>query len=197
MRDRDELDDGQIIGRSLTEPAAFEAIFDRHYLAIYRYIGRRLGVDAADDLTTEVFLRAFEARARFDTDRSSSRPWLYGIAANVARGESRRRYREGRALRRLPAPRVDADPAADIAWRIDTIRAVADSGLLRAIGDLRSDEQELLFLFAFAEGTYAEIAETLGVPIGTVRSRLSRIRGRLREPLDLVKQMRDDQGDQK
>jgi RNA polymerase sigma factor (sigma-70 family) len=188
-------DDGEIIERSLTEPAAFELIFERHYGAIYRYLARRLGIDTAGDLAAEVFLRAFDGRASYDTERSSSRPWLYGIAANVARSESRRRYRERRAVRRLPIPIALSDPSADIAWRVDTFRAVRDTGLLDAIAELRPDEQELLFLLAFGDATYAEIAEALGVPIGTVRSRLSRVRDKLREPLKRVRGIRDEQRD--
>ncbi len=177
------LSDCEIIERSLDVPDAFEEIFARHYRTIYRYAARRLGVEEADDIATEVFLRAFDLRDRFDLDRSSCRPWLFGIASNICRSESRRRYRESRAVRRISVEPLLVESASDIAWRVDAQRRVADCGLIAAINDLRSEERETLLLFALADATYAEIAEALGVPIGTVRSRLSRTRDKLREPL--------------
>ena len=61
--------------------------------------------------------------------------------------------------------------------------AAAGPALALALATLRSDERDVLLLFAWAELTYAEIAEALGVPVGTVRSRLSRARARFRELL--------------
>jgi DNA-directed RNA polymerase specialized sigma24 family protein len=77
------------------EPERFAAIFDRHAPAIHRYVARRLGRDAADDVTAETFLTAFRIRARFNADRAGVRPWLHGIAAMQI---GRHRREEVRAL---------------------------------------------------------------------------------------------------
>lgn len=186
--------DAEIVARSLVEPHAFGEIFNRHYRTIYRYGARRLGVEAADDIAMEVFLRAFDLRDRFDIDRSSCRPWLFGIASNVCRTESRRRYREARAVRRINVEPLLIDPSADIAWRVDAHQQVKDCGLFESINQLRDEERETLLLFALADATYSEIAETLEVPIGTVRSRLARIREKLREPLQRLRDSTEEAG---
>jgi len=76
----DADDDATLIARSLHAPECFGALFDRHAPAISRYIARRLGPDAADDLVAETFLVAFARRGRYDAARADARPWLYGIA---------------------------------------------------------------------------------------------------------------------
>ena len=187
-----EVSDAKIIGRSLVEPHVFEEIFDRHYRTIYRYVARRLGRDAADDIASDVFLRAFDGRHRYDQTRSSCVPWLYGIAANVCRTTSRSRFREAKAVRRLETVDTAPDSAEGIAWRLDASDAVAKSGLVDAINALRFDERETLYLQVFGGLSYPEIAEAMDVPVGTVRSRLSRTKAKLREPLERLRESDTD-----
>jgi len=176
--------DAIIIARSLVEPQAFEEIFSRHYRTIYRYVARRLGRDTADEITSEVFLRAFDGRSRYEQIRESCVPWLYGIASNVCRTTARSRFREANAVRRLEAVASAPDQAESIAWRLDAQEAVSKSGLIDCINALNVDEREMLYLLAFTELSYREIAEAMGVPTGTVKSRLSRTRAKLREPFE-------------
>lgn len=176
----DGASDAEVIVTSLTDPPSFAAIFDRHHSAIYRYLARRLGAASAEDLTSEVFTRAFDHRSRFQQDRESARPWLFGIARNVLMNEQRRRATErstviGDVYQEVP------DPADSVVWAVDAQRYVADSGLAQSIADLHEDNREVLYLFVFAELTYSEIAETLDIPLGTVRSRLARARAAIRE----------------
>ncbi len=97
--------DADAIAESLGDPAAFVVVFDRHFDAIRRYVARRLGVDLAADLAAETFMRAFDARRRYDRRRRDALPWLYGIAANVVRRELRDEERRSRrAPRRRPEP---------------------------------------------------------------------------------------------
>src|SRR5262249_51576104 len=79
----DASDDAALITPSLHTPDCFGALFDRHAPAISRYIARRLGPDAADDLVAETFLAAFRRRARYDAAQADARPWLYGIATRL------------------------------------------------------------------------------------------------------------------
>jgi RNA polymerase sigma-70 factor, ECF subfamily len=74
--------DAEVIGRSLGEPEAFGLIYDRHAPIILRFLGRRVGAEAAEGLGGELFRIAFERRKTFDASRASALPWLYGIGSN-------------------------------------------------------------------------------------------------------------------
>jgi DNA-directed RNA polymerase specialized sigma24 family protein len=87
---QERADDAAVIGHSCHEPEAFAELYDRHAASIHRYVTRRLGDRAADDVVAETFLAAFRGRHRYDLSRRDARPWLYGIAANVI-GKHRRR----------------------------------------------------------------------------------------------------------
>ena len=185
--------DTDVIAASLTDPQAFAAIFIRHHQAIYRYLTRRLGPTSAEDLTSDVFTRAFDHRSNFDLERESARPWLFGIARNVLMNEQRRRANDRAnpvAVIRQEVP----DPADAVAWAVDARSYVVESGLAQAIASLHEDTRETLYLFAFAELTYAEIAETLRVPLGTVRSRLARARATIREQASPSTRSMDETG---
>jgi RNA polymerase sigma factor (sigma-70 family) len=164
--------DARVIERSLADPRAFAVLFDRHFDAVHRYAGRRLGRSLAEEIASETFIRAFDGRASFDRSRVDARPWLFGIAANLMRRHWRTERRRLHALRRL-RPDTASESAAH--ERAD---------LVAALDALPAKEREALLLHALADLSYAEIAEALDVPIGTVRSRLSRARDRLRKRLD-------------
>ncbi|MFF4632778.1 RNA polymerase sigma factor [Streptomyces griseorubiginosus] len=170
--------DAELIAASLAEPERFAALFERHAPAIHQYVARRLGRDAADDVTAETFLTAFRIRARFDPARAGVRPWLYGIAAKQI---GRQRREEVRALKLLA--RTGHDPVAD-SWTDsadDRLAAEATARpLARALAHLSAGDRHVLLLFAWADFSYQEIAEALGIPVGTVRSRLNRARRKLR-----------------
>ncbi|KOU55395.1 RNA polymerase sigma70 factor [Streptomyces sp. MMG1533] len=165
----------------MEEPELFARLYDRYAPDIHRYVERRLGVGAADDITAETFLIAFRIRARYDTTRPSARPWLYGIAGNLV-GKQRRA--EVRALRALA--RTGHDPVAET-WseRADarvTAQAV-QAPLAGALAALSVGDRHVLLLVAWADLTYTEVSEALGIPVGTVRSRLNRARRKVRSAL--------------
>jgi hypothetical protein len=81
--------DAQVIARARTDTAAFATIFDRHHEAIHAYLRRRLDAAIAEEFAAETFARALHGIARYDHDRSDALPWLYGIAANLARRHRR------------------------------------------------------------------------------------------------------------
>jgi RNA polymerase sigma-70 factor (ECF subfamily) len=172
--------DAEVIASSISTPAAFGELFDRHATTLFRYFVRRVGPDDADSLLGELFRIAFEKRAGFDTERAEARPWLYGIASNLLA-----RHRQGEA-RRLDATArlVNASVAApdlgsEVDARLDASRLWAD--VAAAIAALPQGERDALLLFAWEGMPYDEISAALEVPVGTVRSRLNRARGRLRE----------------
>jgi len=176
----DAGDDAALIARSLGTPECFGALFDRHAPAISRYIARRLGPDAADDLVAETFLVAFGRRDRYDSAHTDARPWLYGIATRLI---GRHRRDEMRFLRAIARTGVDpvAEPVADQVT--NRIAAQAARGeLAGALARLSEAQRDVLLLVASGLG-YEEVALALGVPAGTVSSRLVFARRKVREAL--------------
>jgi len=170
-----------VIADAREDPRAFAELFDRHYDLIAGWLRRRVGPALADELAAETFLQAFDARARYDTARADARPWLFGIAANLLRRHRRAEERRLRAYARAASrPSDDADLAA-IDARLDA--GAAAGRLATALASLGPGERDVLLLHAWAELTYQQIADALGIPVGTVRSRLHRARGVVRELL--------------
>lgn len=172
--------DAAVIAASHTDPAAFGAVFDRHAAAVHRYLLRRIGHDDADELCAEVFRIAFERRTTYDPTRPSAGPWLYGIATNLLARRRRREVRRLRALARLASSRPPpSEVSDDVSGAVD---AEADwDRVARALATLPDAERDVLLLVAWESFTYAQAAEALDIPVGTVRSRLHRVRRRLGE----------------
>ncbi|MER7000798.1 RNA polymerase sigma factor [Streptomyces sp. NPDC000410] len=177
----DTGDDASVVAASLEQPELFAELYNRHAPDIHRYVARRLGDGVADDITAETFLIAFRTRRRYDTTRPSSRPWLYGIAANLI---GRQRRTELRALRALA--RTGHDPVAE-SWADradDRVAAQAvQAPLAAALARLSAGDRHVLLLIAWEDFSYQEVAEALSIPIGTVRSRLNRARRKVRAEL--------------
>ena len=151
------------------------AMYLAHVREVHAYVARRLGAELAADLTAEVFGIALRRYETFDSELGHPRAWLYGIASNLMRGYRRTEQRRLRAVEREGGmPRSAPDPLARMEEQID-----ADAALRRvtaAIADLPADDRDIVTLFAWEGCNYAEIAEALDINIGTVRSRLHRIR---------------------
>jgi RNA polymerase sigma factor (sigma-70 family) len=175
------VDDGAIIERSRQEPEQFALLFQRHADSLSRYVTRRLGPHHAEDIVAEVFLTAFRQRDRYDPNRADARPWLYGITANLIRRHHRNETRWLRALERTGIDPV-ADSAADLAEAKLTADAAARA-VAAAVASLGSQQREVVLLTTWAGLTYDQVAEALGIPEGTVRSRMNRARSRLRAAL--------------
>jgi RNA polymerase sigma factor (sigma-70 family) len=162
------------------DPNAFRDLFDEHVRSVYNHAFRLTGNwSAAEEVVSLTFLEAWRLRDRVDVsvDGGSLRPWLLGIATNVARNVRRAARRHDVALARLPKEDVVPDFAEEVAARIDDRERLA---LVRmALAALRKPEREVLALCVWSGLDYAEAAEALGVPVGTVRSRLSRARKKL------------------
>jgi DNA-directed RNA polymerase specialized sigma24 family protein len=92
--------DAELLARAASEPELFGLLFDRNFAVIHRYLERRVGAAAADELAAEVFRIGFEQRRRFRLLHESALPWLYGIAANLVLKHSGDRVRAARSPRR-------------------------------------------------------------------------------------------------
>jgi RNA polymerase sigma factor (sigma-70 family) len=175
--------DAAILTASVADPQAFTALFERHFDPIHRWLHRRVGAPLAEDLAAETFTRAFDRRDRFEPLYEDARPWLFGIAANLVHDHHRAELRRLRALARAERWEAGADdPAAGAVARADA--AAAGPALAAALADLRIEERDVLLLVAWAGLEYEEVARAVGVPIGTVRSRLHRARRHVRATLD-------------
>lgn len=173
--------DAMVIQRSWHEPELFAVLFDRHAPFIRRYLRRRVGDEAADDLVGETFLAAFGKRHRYDAHYPDARPWLYGIATNLIGGYRREEVRQYR-IRRAALPDLDVPGHADRVAADVTARGVRDQ-LLSMLARLSPGDRDVLVLVAGEELTYQETARALGIRVGTVGSRLNRARAAIRAAL--------------
>ena len=161
------------------DPEVFRELFVEHARSVYIHAFRLTGTwSAAEDVVSLTFLEAWRLRARVDADGGGPlRPWLLGIATNVARNTRRAARRHDGALARLPRAEAVPDFADELTERIDDRERIARVNA--ALAALRKPEREVLALCVWAGLDYAEAAQALDVPVGTVRSRLSRARRRL------------------
>jgi RNA polymerase sigma-70 factor (ECF subfamily) len=164
-------------------------LFDRYARVVLRFLLRRVDPGDADALLGEVFRIAFQRREAFDLTRDSARPWLYGIASNLVAKRHRSAARRLRATASVAAQRAtDSTDPADLA--ISSMEnARSFERVVDAVGSLPHADREVLLLYAWEQLSYEEIAATLDLPVGTVRSRLHRARRRLR---DLTAEPKDE-----
>jgi len=173
--------DAELIERSVLEPERFAVLFDRHAAGVHRYLGRRVG-ELADDLLSETFLIAFRRRASYRADHVDVRPWLLGIATNLVHGHVRSERRRYRLLARAAAEPVSTGPTSGDSDDRLTAHALRRP-LAEALAGLKVRDRDVLLLFAYGQLSYEEIAAALGIPVGTVRSRLNRARRQTRAVL--------------
>ena len=159
-----------------TPEERFRSLFARHYAAVYRYAGRRLGADEAADAAAEAFTVAWRKMGHVPPEPDTL-PWLYGVArrvvANAERSRRRRRRLAARAAEGGPAGAMDPDPA----------------GVLAALGALPAGDREVLRLAAWEGLGPQEMGKVLGCSPNAAAIRLHRARRRLEGAMD-------DTGDQ-
>ncbi|GAA1274496.1 RNA polymerase sigma factor [Kitasatospora nipponensis] len=161
------------------DQGALGELFDTHAQAVYGYALRTLGNwAAAEDVVSLTFLEAWRLHRKIHDGDDDLRPWLFGIATNVLRNTTRATRRHRAAMSRLTECRSAPDFADELVSRIDDSAQLA--AVHRALPGLRRSEREVFRLCVWVGLDYASAAEALGVPVGTVRSRLSRARARLR-----------------
>ncbi|MEU5996136.1 RNA polymerase sigma factor [Spirillospora sp. NPDC047418] len=176
-------EDARLISESLRDPEQFTAVYDRHYTVVFRYVAGRLGSQPADDIAAETFLVAFRRRRSFDQGKGTVRSWLFGIATKLVSQHRRAETRRYRAL-----ARVGADPAVG-SHEEQVVTWVTAEGLqpqlARALAALSAKERDVVLLVALSGLGHDEVAAALGIPYGTVGSRLNRARRKLRAALEL------------
>lgn len=156
---------------------AWDTLVRAHQQPVFRLAYLLLGdVDEAEDAAQETFIRAFRALKTFDTDRAL-RPWLFSIAANLARNRRRSIARYLAAIQRLgrnePAHAASIESNNAAGWDAQTV--------WQAIRSLGHQDQEVIYLRIFLEMPVEDTSAALGLPPGTVKSRLHRALERLRQ----------------
>ncbi|KOV53542.1 RNA polymerase [Streptomyces sp. AS58] len=157
---------------------AFAEIFDEHARVVYAHAVRTTGDWAlAEDIMSLTFLEAWRLRDKLRDEVRSVRAWLLGIATNVMRNTARAARRHREALSRLPPPEAVPDFSDEVVGQMADVQRLAAAA--RALQRLKRSEQEVFTLVVWSDLGYAAAAEALGIPVGTVRSRLSRAREKL------------------
>ncbi len=162
-------------------PADFAGVYERFFADVHRYIAGRLGRDVADDIAADTFVIALRKHGSFDARRGPVRAWLFGIATNLVAQHRRAEQRRYCALGRVRAE----EPASGPEDRV--VSWVAAEGmrplLAGALARLSREERDVLLLVALADLSHEEISRALGIPYGTVGSRLNRARTKIRAAL--------------
>jgi RNA polymerase sigma factor (sigma-70 family) len=163
--------------------AAFGELFERHSNDVYNHCFRRTGSwSLAQDLTSVVFLQAWRRRKEVRLHGDSILPWLLALANNAIRNSDRSIRRYSRFINKLPKSDPTLNFEVDVDERIDDERAMVI--ILEQVNALRVEDREIIALCDWSNLSYSEAAVALDIPIGTVRSRLSRAREHLRVLLD-------------
>lgn len=159
-----------------------EALFRAHAPDLFAYVARRVPAGTAEDVVAETFVIAIRDAGAYEIRRGSARAWLFGIATNLLRHEWRSVERFARLAQRSAGTQTTWSDATDaVVERVDAHRdAVA---LEDALARLSDDDRELLLLIAWSGKTPSCAARVLGIPPGTARSRLHRIREALKSEL--------------
>jgi RNA polymerase sigma factor (sigma-70 family) len=177
VRNYSDLDDADLWELSAKDPEAFGEIFRRHARAVFAICYWRTGDAAvAEDVTSVVFLEAWKRRDVVVLEQRSALPWLLGVANHTSRNATRSLRRYSQALKRLDGHRSLPDDDAVI----DRLDAEISLNMVNEVArELNEQEREIVLLVFWSGLSYEAAAVALGVPIGTVRSRVSRTRRKL------------------
>ena len=180
VRAGEQLEETEIVLRARRgEGAAWEMVVHLHQEAVFRYAYLMLGDSVeAEDVAQETFVRAFRAFHRFDASRPL-RPWLAQIARNLARNRWRSLKRSLRAQERWK-DELRMETARGRSEAVDNAQLAA-AELRKAVRGLRDRDRQVIYLRFFLSLSVEETGMALALPVGTVKSRLSRALGRLRE----------------
>lgn len=162
--------DLELLRRSVAEPAMFGALYERHGVAVRRFVVSRVGIYSGEDLAAEVFIRAFRTRERCRAEHGSALPWLLGVANHVIGDHRRIERKRLTTLERLLAEERELGANPDVGLTPEVIHALRR---------LPASHRDALLLMVWGELSRDEVAAALGVPVGTVNSRIARARQRL------------------
>lgn len=173
---------GTPLQKDTTLPPDFSLWYHSHRETVFRYIRFRVATrEAAEDVTSEVFMKALRSLGRYDPGRASPRTWLLRIARNAVTDHLR-------SLRRRGSLHVSLDRVPDLvaheeSAELRVVRQERIQKMLNASGALRSADQEILSLRYGAGLANSEIADAMGISANAVAVRLHRALARLKNSL--------------
>ncbi len=168
MNAADDLAEGRGKQSTRPDPDAFQAIYERHHRAVFNTVRMTCGDDLAADVTQETFIRLWQRPERFDPSRGTMRTFLVAMARNIAvdmmRSQQARRRRE-------EADRQAVDFAID---NIDQhlLQSETTTAVVGALNQLKAVQRQALTVVCYGQCTYREAATVLGIPEGTIKSRI-------------------------
>jgi RNA polymerase sigma factor (sigma-70 family) len=178
---RSTATDAEVLAAAVTDPDRFAVLYDRYAQQLYAYARRRLGHEIAQDVIAETFIAAFKARARYQHTRPDAKAWLYSILTKQIALHHRNEVARFRMLARLQPDRLSEGHADRVSESASAQAARAP--LIGALNKLSNRDRDVLLLVAWEDLTYEQVADVLGIPVGTVRSRLNRARRKIRKAL--------------
>ena len=173
--------DEQLMARAAAgSDTAFEELYRRYARRLKGFFFMQLGGDEelAADATHDVFLRAYEARNRYQEGRKVD-TWLFTIAYNICKNHYRSNAYEAQLLASL-----DAEPVSNQQIEVDLDAAILDEALAQVLNELPAPLHQIFSLHYQEELTIPQIAEIVGVPEGTVKSRLHKTMNIIRKKLN-------------
>ena len=176
---RQQTDEQLMAKAAKGSDTAFEELYRRYARRLKGFFFLQLGGDEelAADATHDVFLRAYEARSRYQEGRRVD-TWLFTIAYNICRNHYRSNAYEAELLATL-----DAEPVADQQIEVQLDQAALDEALTQVLAELPAPLHQIFSLHYQEELTIPQIAEIVGVPEGTVKSRLHKTMNIIRKKL--------------
>jgi len=166
-------DDAELWRAAGADPQAFGELYERHAQAVFAFCARRTGdLALAEDLTSVVFLEAWRRRRSVRLSGDSALPWLLGTANNVVRNQRRSLRRHRAAVLRMSTNETSAGGEEEVIARVDAQQAL--SAALLAVARLPQAQRDVVNLVLWSGLSYEDAAQALGVPVGTVRSRIAR-----------------------
>ena len=176
---RQQTDEQLMAKAAKGSDTAFEELYRRYARRLKGFFFLQLGGDEelAADATHDVFLRAYEARSRYQEGRRVD-TWLFTIAYNICRNHYRSNAYEAQLLATL-----DAEPVTDQQIEVQLDQAALDEALVQVLSELPAPLHQIFSLHYQEELTIPQIAEIVGVPEGTVKSRLHKTMNIIRKKL--------------
>ncbi len=176
---RHQTDEQLMVKAAADNDSAFEELYRRYARRLKGFFFMQLGGDEemAADATHDVFLRAYEARTRY-REGSNVSTWIFTIAYNICRNHYRTNAYEAQLLANL-----DAEPLSDQQIEVELDAAVLDEALQQVLSELPAPLHQLFSLHYQEELTIPQVAEIVGIPEGTVKSRLHKTMNIIRKNL--------------
>lgn len=192
----DDISDADLMkALAVGNSAAMEMLYDRYSRPVYSFAFRMLNDrDHAEDITQEVFLRAWRRCSRFSDSRGSLISWLLSITHNMAIDEIRKKQRRPqKAESKEPELLMGTLRDTDVPVETQAVATTTGHVIRGALGEIPENQRIVLELGYFRGMTQREISEHLDVPLGTVKTRMRLALRKLQDSVDIQALVQNDE----